>query len=85
MTDVRPLNDGEADPQSLSVRIANRQSTSLRVTVEPWAREYNVDSESTATFKFEGPQPADVEIHAGDGVLTIFAWPGAMLDDGVHR
>jgi hypothetical protein len=65
----------------LDVSVTNTNDVPLTVIVEPWARELAVLGHGAARIRFEGPEPALVEIESGNVRLTIFGWEGSTISD----
>jgi hypothetical protein len=59
--------------------ITNTSGADLRVIVEPWADEAVVAAGKTLKIAFQGP-PADLEIEVEPGILTVYGWPGSVLE-----
>jgi hypothetical protein len=68
----------------LQVDVINSNEVSMKVIVEPWAREYDVPAGTTAQFDFDGPEPIHIEVEASPDTLVIYSWVGSILVDGIH-
>jgi hypothetical protein len=65
----------------LDVSVTNTNDVPLTVVLEPRARELAVLGHGTARIRFEGPEPALVEIESGNERLTIYGWEGSTISN----
>ncbi len=62
------------------LRVTNSSSQGLSVFLEPWGDALEVAADSFVDFAVAGPiMPHMLEMEVRDGV-TIWAWPGSVVD-----
>lgn len=68
-------------------RLTNTGNMPLEVWIEPWARLYLLEPESSANLVFEAEVPGVPEVlHEADRIV-VYAWPTAaarVLRDGIE-
>ena len=69
---------------ALQVDVINSNKISLKVIVEPWAREYDVPAGTIAHFDFDGPEPAHIDVEARSDALVIYGWVDSTMNDRIH-
>ena len=61
--------------------VANKESTPLKLIVEPWADEGIIQPGKKVEITFSASHPVDLEIEIRPGALVLYAWKGAMLSE----
>ena len=65
----------------VDMRVENRNESSVTLVVEPWARELKMPSQGTATIRFEGPDPIQIEVETETDRLTVYGWVGPTISN----
>lgn len=67
-----------------TVNIVNSDDGPLRLVLEPWGRQYDLESGAAQRLDFSGPDAGMIEVVARSGEITIYGWTGSTVHDGVH-
>lgn len=72
--------------QEVILRLANTRPASVRLRVEPWGEQHDLASGVTIEIVAHGPAEDHLELTLDDTGLTIWGWPGSVVQivqDGV--
>jgi hypothetical protein len=73
--------------ETATLRVTNPGDKRVTFCLEPWAREYSLDPDSSVDVVFEAESPGIPEVYHEPDRIVVYAWPGAavrVLRDGVE-
>ena len=67
-------------PESrVRLRVTNPTGATVHLRIDPWGRDYELPPGETQEVALEGPTPADIEVAAAPGKVTVYGWVGSQL------
>jgi hypothetical protein len=66
-----------------TVNIVNTDRVLLRLILEPWGRDYDLEPGVGQWFEFDGPDAGLIEVRTRPGEMTVYGWVGSSVNDGI--
>jgi len=73
--------------ETTQLRLTNTDSKQLALWLEPWARLYVLEPQSSVDVVFEAEMPGVPEVFHEPDRVVVYAWPSAtarVLRDGIE-
>jgi hypothetical protein len=67
-----------------TVNVVNKNDSPLRLVLEPWGREYELDPGAGQWFEFDGPDAGLIEVRTSPEAMTVYGWVGSSVNDGIE-
>ncbi len=63
----------------MTLRLTNSNNTGLKVHLEPWGEECEMESGATIEIAAQGPSGDTLEVEYGENVITVYGWSGSTI------
>ncbi len=72
------VSEATADDYRVIATLVNARSSPLRIRIEPWLEETDIDPGSRFFVLARGPEGA-MEVQLGEDEVTLWAWVGSVV------
>src|SRR5258708_35728310 len=66
------------------LNVVNRNDSPLRLLLEPWGREYELEAGAGQRFEFDGPDAGLIEVRTSPEAMAVYGWLGLSVNDGIE-
>jgi hypothetical protein len=67
--------------------LVNDGESGVRVTIEPWAEQFDLLAHERLTIHMASPYEPNLEVHVAEGAIAVWGWAGSTFwtDDDARR